>query len=88
MSKRLALVVGNSEYEDSELSQLKTPEADVRALVEVLEAAEIGSFDEVKPLINQPAQTIRTELELFFDKKKKDDLLLLYFSGHGGMALT
>jgi hypothetical protein len=83
MSRRFALIIGNSEYEDAGLAQLKTPDADVAALTKVLRSAEIGGFDEVTALINEPFAAIYPAIANFFAAKKRDDLLLMYFSGHG-----
>ena len=37
----------------------------------------------VKRLINRPSHEVRREIETFFAGRKRNDLLLLYFSGHG-----
>src|SRR5207237_2426451 len=58
-------------------------EADVSALAQVLADPQLGGFDEVKPLVNASAADVRLEIESFFDDKLPDDLLLLYFTGHG-----
>ena len=42
MSRKFALIIGNSEYEDTKLARLVTPGADVSALAKVLRAPEIG----------------------------------------------
>ena len=83
MSRRFALIIGSSEFEDASLAKLKAPDADVAALAEVLRSVEIGGFDEVKTLVNEPFAAIYQEIADFFAGKKRDDLLLLYFSGHG-----
>ncbi len=83
MSRKLALIIGNSEYQDPTLARLVTPNEDVNDLAEVLRAPEIGEFDEATTLINESAANIRLEIESLFADKKPDDLLLLYFSGHG-----
>ncbi len=83
MTRRCALVIGNSEYEDPTLSKLKTPEADVHALASALRDPSIGGFDEVQELINQPEAVVSRAISTFFAQKKPDDLLMLYFSGHG-----
>jgi Tol biopolymer transport system component/uncharacterized caspase-like protein len=83
MSRKLALIIGNSEYEDENLAQLVTPGPDASILAAVLRNPEIGGFDDVAALINQPAATIRRAVSKFFVGRKRDDLLLLYFSGHG-----
>jgi len=77
MGGRFALIIGSSEFEDAGLAQLKAPDADVAALTE------IGGFDEVKTLVNEPFAAIYPAIAHFFAAKKRDDLLLLYFSGHG-----
>jgi len=81
--RRIALIIGNSEYDDASLARLKTPDADVGVLAEVLRSPDIGGFDEVITLVNEPFATIYPEIAHFFAGKKRDDLLLLYFSGHG-----
>ena len=52
-------------------------------LADVLRAPDIGGFDEVKALVNETDANIRLSLEDFFADKKPDDLLVVYFSGHG-----
>jgi uncharacterized caspase-like protein len=44
---------------------------------------EIGGFDDVTTLLNASSDTVRKQIAIFFDQKAPDDLLLLYFSGHG-----
>jgi tetratricopeptide (TPR) repeat protein len=44
---------------------------------------EIGKFDDVATLVNQPFGTIQEAIARIYDSKKPDDLILLYFSGHG-----
>jgi len=83
MSEKYALIIGNSQYQDPVLRQLVTPGKDAEGFSRVLEDLEIGAFDEVKPLVNQPEAALRRVIERFFKGKKKDDLLVLYFSGHG-----
>src|SRR5437868_6991249 len=80
---RLALIIGNSEYQDPNLARLSTPREDVSDLEEVLKDPRIGGFDSVKPLVNRDMAEVSREIARFFNQKKKDDLLLFYFSGHG-----
>jgi hypothetical protein len=80
--RRLALVVASSQFTDQTLQQLVAPGQDAADLARVLEDATIGGF-EVKVLINRPSHEVRREIEAFFANRKRDDLLLLYFSGHG-----
>ena len=83
MANRYALIIGNSDYQDSTLSHLAMPEADVNGLAAVLKDPQIGAFDSVTSLVNRPSFEVRYEIESFFDDKKPDDLLLLYYTGHG-----
>jgi hypothetical protein len=83
MGRRLALIIGNSCYDDSGLARLPAPDADVLALAEVLRDPSIGGFHEVQPLVNETFFRTRRAIARFFAGRKSDDLLLLYFSGHG-----
>jgi len=80
---KYALIIGNNKYDDQKLAQLKTPAADSQALAKILDDKTIGSFDEVTPFINQTETRVRRAISTFLTNKKPDDLVLLYFSGHG-----
>jgi uncharacterized caspase-like protein len=80
---KYALIIGNNNYDDPKLAQLKTPAADSAALAKVLDDKTIGSFDEVTSLLNQSESQVRRAVSAFLTEKKPDDLVLLYFSGHG-----
>ena len=80
---KYALIIGNNQYDDPKLAQLKTPAADSQALAKVLADQSIGSFNEVTPLINKNESEIRRAISGFLTNKKPDDLVLVYFSGHG-----
>src|SRR5215211_6977539 len=80
---KYALIIGNNKYNDPKLAQLKTPAADSQALAKVLGDPTVGEFDEVTPLINQTESQVRRSISSFLIRKKPDDLVLLYFSGHG-----
>jgi hypothetical protein len=83
MTRKFALVIGNSHYADPALARLKAPEADVHALAGVLRDPLIGGFDDVHELIDEPEYSIRRAIAAFFADKAPSDLLLLYASGHG-----
>ena len=83
MSSKFGLIIGNNEYQDSRLAQLLTPSQDASRLGEVLRTPEIGGFDDVTVLINEPETKLRRTISRFFANRKKDDLVLLYLSGHG-----
>lgn len=83
MSGKYALIVANTEYTDPGLAQLTAPGKDAEDFARVLENKEICAFDDVNVLLNQPEHIVRGVIDEFFDQKIPDDLLLLYFSGHG-----
>ena len=83
MAQRLALIIGNSVFRDQTLARLLKPDADVGALADVLLDKEIGDFNDVKLLVNMSSTQVRRAISNFYSKKQRDDLLLLYFSGHG-----
>ena len=81
-AKKYALLIGNDRY--TEFPDLKVPAADVAGLRRVLADPGIGGFgDQVRVLMNpdlRPAQEAISEL---FARRTREDLVLLYFSGHG-----
>ncbi|BAY92079.1 MULTISPECIES: caspase, EACC1-associated type [unclassified Tolypothrix] len=81
---KYALLIGASEYESPKINNLSGVVKDIEAMQRVLENLEIGGFKEVKVLPNPDSDTMRSEIEqLFMEKCQKDDVVLLYFSGHG-----
>jgi len=83
MAGKFAIIIGNSRYDDASLGRLKAPDIDVHELEAVLKAPEVGQFDEVVTLLNQDCASVRKAIARFYDQRQRDDLLLLYFSGHG-----
>jgi uncharacterized caspase-like protein len=83
MSRRLALIVGNSRYDDPGLASLGAPDVDVREFGEALRSADVGQFDEVVQLVDETSPTVRRAIARLFHLKRREDLVLLYFSGHG-----
>jgi hypothetical protein len=79
---KFALLIGVSEYPTG-LSALPAALNDVEAMREVLECPEMGGFDEVTPLLNPTEGEFRRSVEALFSNRNSDDLVLLYFSGHG-----
>lgn len=77
-----ALIISCDEFDDPAFSKLRAPADDAEALTDVLRNPAIGAF-EVKTIRNQVAHELEREIEAFFDDRRLDDLLLLYFSGHG-----
>jgi hypothetical protein len=82
MGRRSALLVGTYHYSDSSLQRLRAPGRDVEALAEVLADPEIAQFD-VTTLINEPHHVVGEAIGNFYDGLRRDDLAMLYISGHG-----
>jgi tetratricopeptide (TPR) repeat protein len=81
---RVALLIGVSEYEPG-LNSLPGSVMDVDAMRRVLVHPELGGFVEsdVATLKNPQRQEMEDAIYRLFANRKKDDLLLFYFSGHG-----
>ncbi|MGB7795735.1 MAG: caspase family protein, partial [Pseudonocardiaceae bacterium] len=80
--RRLALLVATYLYQDAGLRQLTAPGHDAEALAEVLRDPEIANFD-VTILINEPHHVVGNAIGQFYRNRRRDDLTLLYFTGHG-----
>src|SRR6266496_3174181 len=83
MTGKYALIIGNTEYTDPGLAQLTAPSKDAEDFARVLKSSDICAFDDVKVLPNQLSSSVIEAIDEFFDQKRPDDLLVLYFSGHG-----
>jgi len=79
---RFALLIASDRFTDAGLVRLVSPSADVAALGHVLADREIGGF-EVRTLVNRPSHEVARSVEAFFADRRRDDLLLFYFTGHG-----
>jgi len=80
--RRLALLVATYRYQDAGLRQLTAPGQDAEALAEVLRNPHIADFD-VTILINEPHYVVGDAIGEFYHNLRRDDLALLYFTGHG-----
>ncbi len=83
MSGKYALIIANTQYSDPRLAQLTAPGKDAEAFAKLLKAPDLACFDEVITLVNRSSYDARRAIARFFAEKKSEDLLLLYFSGHG-----
>lgn len=81
-SSRYALIVASYDYRDAGLKRLVAPQHDAESLAVVLADVEIAGFD-VTTLVNEPHHVVGEAIGDFFAARRRDDLALLYFSGHG-----
>jgi uncharacterized caspase-like protein len=79
---KVALLIGVSQY-GAGFNQLPASARDVAAMQRVWQHPDMGDFDQVIPLIDPGPQEMGIAIEHLFGDRDRDDLLLLYFSGHG-----
>ncbi|GIH16140.1 caspase, EACC1-associated type [Rugosimonospora africana] len=81
-----ALLIGNAFFPaDQALPRLDGPQNDILAVRDALLHPEYGMFDpgEVAMLAERTSHELGRQLEGFFREADRDDVLLLYYSGHG-----
>jgi hypothetical protein len=79
---RHALLIATESYADPGLRRLTAPGGDARALAEVLADPEIAGF-EVTTLVDEPHHVVGEAIGDFYRDRRRDELTLLYFTGHG-----
>jgi Caspase domain len=77
-----ALLIATYEYRDEGLRRLTAPGRDAESLADALRDPEIAGFD-VTTLVNEPHYVVGEAIADFYRACGRDDLTLLYFSGHG-----
>lgn len=80
--QRKALLVATYGYQDDGLRGLAAPAHDAEELAEVLRDPAVAGFD-VTMLLNEPTHVVGEAIGRFYAGCRRDDLALLYFSGHG-----
>src|ERR1700730_2093767 len=82
MGRRIALLIGNTKYDDPHYRELATPDQNVRDLERILKDPERGGF-EVTARINASRSDAERQIHTLFKNKAPDDCLVFYFAGHG-----
>lgn len=89
--RRWAVVIGVNHFDDPTYQQLRYADADARDMAWALKSPRFGNFDRVISLMG-PDQTSRsnilTELSRLRNDLRRQDTLLVYFSGHGSMEFS
>ena len=78
--KYYALIIGNSEYDDRRLDDLKAPANDAKALDDILKTK--YNF-ETKLLLDATREEIIDGMQEMVTKLNREDNLLIYYAGHG-----
>lgn len=85
---RRALLIATSSYSDPGLTQLRSPAGDVESLARVLSDPDIGNFKVLEPMVDRTTDEVKQRIEELFEDARRNDVLLLYLSGHGVMSKT
>ncbi|MBS3789007.1 PKD domain-containing protein, partial [Candidatus Bipolaricaulota bacterium] len=89
IDEKYGLVIGISKYKDPSLN-LKYAAKDAKTFYELLVDEDIGGFqtDKVEILINKEAtrDNIDNALKNLVSKTEKNDLVVIYYSGHGSQG--
>jgi uncharacterized caspase-like protein len=87
VDERWAVVVGVGEYQSDDIPDLDFARADARSIKDFLTSPAAGPFDEdhVLYLTDEQAtgSAIREALFVFLQQADWDDLVVIYFAGHG-----
>ena len=80
---RYAVLIASSQFHDANFCALGGAVNDVDRLNEILISKDYGNFTETHPLKNETHYNNLEKIEEVFERASKDDLVLLYFAGHG-----
>jgi formylglycine-generating enzyme required for sulfatase activity len=82
--RRFGILIASSHFPDEPgLEDLRFPENDVDGLNELLVSADYGQFTQTFILKNKPHYEILLKINQILRDADKDDLVLIYYSGHG-----
>lgn len=87
--RRVALLVGISQYQDKDIKSLEGPAHDVAALRDVLVQRWGFKSADIRTLVDKQATRVNVlaELDALGKRSGAGDEVLIYFSGHGTSAL-
>jgi outer membrane protein assembly factor BamD (BamD/ComL family) len=86
--RRFAILIGNSIFlNERRLADLRLPGKDVDGLRDVLESADMCGFFKVTVLKDEPADRVRLDIAKTLLDASAEDLVLIYYSGHGKVDL-
>jgi len=86
IAQRWAVVIGVGDYQASDITDLRFASKDAQAMYDFLRSPQAG-FDEDRILLLKDAQAtgqaMREALFVFLQKANYDDLVVIYYAGHG-----
>ena len=89
MSQRIAICIGVNKYKNISLANLNYAVRDAQEVATIIRYENRGSFNTVYELVDHDAtkiNIINTIRNVLLDESRKsDDLVLIYFSGHGAL---
>src|SRR5688572_11047855 len=80
--RRRALVVATSTHGHDSYGDLRAPALDAQRMTRLLEDPDVCGF-QVETLVDRPSAEVRLAINEIFNDCHPDDLVLVYFSGHG-----
>jgi hypothetical protein len=87
IDQRWAVVVGVGQYQSAEIPDLKFAKADAQSVYEFLKSDAAGPFEEDHILFlsdeNATGARMREALFVFLQQADWDDLVVIYYAGHG-----
>jgi hypothetical protein len=87
---RYAVLIGSSDFPDERklLPSLRCPVRDVEGFARILKSERYGGFTETIALKNRPSHEILPIINKVLKRAQKNDLVLIYYSGHGKLNPT
>ncbi|MBO0869499.1 MAG: caspase family protein, partial [Micromonosporaceae bacterium] len=82
--RRSALVIATAAYQHRAYNPLPGSARDLTSMAEMLGDPKVCGF-QVQTLLNKPYAEVWLAINRFFNSRTRDELLLVYFSGHGIM---
>lgn len=85
MPARRALLIACDEFQDSSFENLVFPRTDAERLSAALANEKLCFFDEAQVLQNPSLEDVRRSVYRMARAAERDDLILLYYTGHGAL---
>jgi hypothetical protein len=85
MASKYGVLIANGKFSDEKIQRLAASFEDVDALRDVMINPAIGGFppSNIDVLLDKSLEAVREAVALLFRDKQGDDLILLYYTGHG-----